>query len=80
MNAHRITISQDTGERMLGTGAAWDIISSHPDYKAGRVDLGNVCDRLKDVVICDGQAPSYRERDVKIAIEDSLSGPGDELI
>lgn len=79
-SAHRITISQTTGERILGPGATWDLIQSNPDYKAGRVDLGTVSERLKEVAICDGLGPAYRESEVRSAVEDSVRGPGDELI
>ncbi len=73
-------LSEGTGERLLGTGATWDLIQSHKDYKAGRVDLGSVCERLKEFVVCDGLGPAYRESDIRRAIEDSVGGPGDELI
>ena len=78
--AHRITISKSTGERILGPGATWDLIQSHEDYKAGRVDLATVCERLKEAAMCDGLGPAYREGAVRSAIDDSVRGPGDELI
>jgi AP-1-like factor len=77
---HRIVFSEGTGERLLGTGATWDLIQSHKDYKAGRIDLGSVCERLKLVAVCDGLGPAYRESEIRRAIEDSVVGPGDELI
>ncbi len=77
---HRIVFSEGTGERLLGTGAMWDLIQSHKDYKAGRVDLGSVCERLKLVAVCDGLGPAYRESEIRRAIDDSVVGPGDELI
>lgn len=72
--------SEGTGERLLGTGATWDMIQSHEEYRAGRVDLGSVCERLKDVAVCDGLGPAYRESAIRRAIEESVGGPGDELI
>ena len=65
---------------LLGTGATWDLIQSHEDYKAGRVDLGSVCERLREGAVCDGLGPAYREGEVRRAIEESVGGAGDELI
>ncbi|KAI5842279.1 hypothetical protein BZA05DRAFT_412229 [Tricharina praecox] len=39
---HRITTSPSTGEKLLGAGAAWDLIMCHPLYEQGLVDIGPV--------------------------------------
>lgn len=78
--SHRIQISAHTGERLLATGAAWELIQSHELYRQGLVDIGEVCDRLKEKVLCDGSGPTFAEKDVMQAIEDSIGAAGDELI
>lgn len=78
--SHRIEISAQTGERMLATGAAWELIQSNELYRRGAIDIGEVCDRLKEKVMCDGTGPSFAESDVIKAIEDSVGAAGDELI
>ena len=77
---HRIAVSATTGERLLSTGAAWDLIQNHELYRRGLVDLGEVADRLKEKVMCDGVGPTFAESDVINAIEDSVGAAGDELI
>lgn len=78
--SHRIQISAQTGERLLATGAAWELIQSHELYRRGLVDIGEVSDRLKDKVLCDGSGPTFAESEVIKAIEDSVGAAGDELI
>ncbi|KAF2757351.1 hypothetical protein EJ05DRAFT_476624 [Pseudovirgaria hyperparasitica] len=69
----------DRGE-LLGAGAAWDLIQSHPLVEKGLVDIADVCERLKGVVKCEGQGPVYEESLVWRAVEESNRGGGDELI
>ncbi|KAL9131438.1 MAG: hypothetical protein Q9175_006767 [Cornicularia normoerica] len=78
--SHRIEISATTGERLLATGAAWDFIQHHELYRRGLVDIVDVSEKLKEKVVCDGAGPTFSERDVIQAIEDSVGGAGDELI
>ena len=78
--SHRIRISSKTGERLLATGAAWELIQSHDLFRRGAVDIGEVCDRLKEKVLCDGSGPTFAEGDIIKAIEDSVGAAGDELI
>lgn len=78
--SHRIAISATTGERLLATGAAWELIQGHELYRSGKVDLGEVCDRLREKVLCDGAGPTFAESEVVRAIEDSVGTSGDELI
>jgi AP-1-like factor len=54
--SHRIMTS-NTGERLLAPGAIWDYIITHPLYKRGLVNVGDVSERLKMVAKCDGQGP-----------------------
>lgn len=78
--SHRIQISATTGERLLSTGAAWELIQSHDLYRRGVVDIGEVSDRLKEKVFCDGSGPTFAEGEVIRAIEESVGAAGDELI
>ncbi|KAI9842945.1 MAG: hypothetical protein M1837_006682 [Sclerophora amabilis] len=78
--SHRITVSENTGERLLAAGATWDMIQEHPLFKKGLVDVGDVCERLKGIAKCDGQGPVFEERDIREAIEASAASGSDELI
>ena len=78
--SHHIEISATTGERLLATGAAWDFIQHHELYTRGLVDIADVSEKLKEKVVCNGTGPTFSERDVIQAIEDSVGGAGDELI
>ncbi len=78
--SHRIEISATTGERLLATGAAWDFIQHHELYRTGLVDIADVSEKLKEKVVCNGTGPTFSERDVIQAIEDSQGSAGDELI
>lgn len=77
---HRVAINNATGERLLSTGAAWEYIQQSDLYQRGVVDLGEVVDRLRERVICDGAGPSLAESEVRKAIEESVGAVGDELI
>lgn len=77
----RITVSADSGERLLAAGATWDYIQRHELFQKGLVDVGDVCERLKKLARCDGQGPVFEERDVRMAIKESaVAGGRDELI
>ena len=78
--SHRIEISATTGERLLATGAAWDFIQHHELYRRGLVDIADVSEKLKEKVVCNGAGPTFSERDIIQAIEDSVGAAGDELI
>lgn len=78
--SHRVALSPTTGERLLDTGAAWEMIQSHEYYRKGLIDLAEVADRLKDKILCDGSGPTFAESEVRKAIEDSVGAAGDELI
>ncbi len=79
--SHRITVSADSGERLLAAGATWDYIQQHELFLKGLVDVGDVCERLKKLARCDGQGPVFEERDVRTAINESaVAGGRDELI
>jgi AP-1-like factor len=77
---HRITTSPGTGERLLGAGAAWDLIVCHPLYEQGLVDIGDISERLKSLARCDGQGPVFEERVILAAIEASAGSGRDELL
>lgn len=79
--SQRITVSADSGERLLAAGATWDYIQRHELFQKGLVDVGDVCERLKKLARCDGQGPVFEERDVRMAIKESaVAGGRDELI
>ena len=79
--SQRITVSADSGERLLAAGATWDYIQQHELFQKGLVDVGDVCERLKKLARCDGQGPVFEERDVRMAIKESaVAGGRDELI
>ena len=78
--SHRIAINTATGERLLSTGAAWEYIQNSELFQRGVVDLGEIVDRLKERVVCDGAGPSFPEGEVRRAIEESVGAVGDELI
>lgn len=77
--SHRIVFSPQTGERLLGAGATWDVIVGHPLYKQGLVDVVDVCDRLKGCARCDGQGPVFEENMIMEAICASAASGRDEL-
>ena len=77
---HRIAINNATGERLLSTGAAWDFIQHSDLFQKGVVDLGEVVDRLRERVVCDGAGPTFPESEVRKAIEECVGAVGDELI
>ena len=78
--SHRVNVSARTGEKLLATGATWDLIHNHDLFQKGMVDVSQVVERLKDQWICDGTGPTFPESAVIKAIEDSVGGPPDELI
>ena len=81
VTSQRITVSTDSGERLLAAGATWDYIQQHELFQKGLVDVGDVCERLKKLARCDGQGPVFEERDVRLAIKESaVAGGRDELI
>ncbi|KAK6224946.1 bZIP transcription factor [Colletotrichum tabaci] len=77
--SHRVAISSD-GERLLAAGATWDFIISHPLFKRGMVDVGDVSERLKNQARCDGQGPVFSERCILEAIQGSVASGSDELL
>ena len=78
--SHRVAINNLTGERLLSTGAAWEYIQQSELFQQGAIDLGEVVDRLRERVICDGAGPSFAESEVRKAMEESVGAVGDELI
>ena len=77
---HRISMSPGTGERLLGAGAAWDLIICHPLYEQGLVDIEDISFRLKNLARCDGQGPVFEESVILEAINESSGSGADELI
>lgn len=77
---HRVTVCQVTGDKLLDAGATWDLIQSHELFKLGRLDIGDVTERLKGMAVCDGQGPAFKEGQVHQAIEESVAAGMDELI
>lgn len=77
--SHRI-ITSDNGEKLFAAGATWDYIISHPLYKRGLVDVGDVSERLKHCARCDGQGPVFPEGAIISAIEQSVASGSDDLL
>ncbi|CAL5872693.1 uncharacterized protein PFLUO_LOCUS6960 [Penicillium psychrofluorescens] len=77
---HRVIVCPVTGEKLLDAGATWDLIQSHRLFKLGRVDIGDVTERLKGMAVCDGQGPAFKEGQVRQVIEESVAAGMDELI
>ena len=77
---HRIVYSSESGDRLLNIKATWDFIQAHPLYEKGLIDIGDVCERLKNVTRCDGQGPVYEQSRVEKAIDESVASGNDELI
>ena len=77
---YRIHNSPKTGERLLAAGATWELIQDSEAYRKGKVDVGDVIQRLKGSVKCDGTGPAFREGEIWRAIEESVRVGGDELI
>lgn len=77
-----LSVDDETGQPLLGAGATWDYIQSHELFRKGLVDVGDVCERLKNLARCDGQSgPVFQESDVRKAIaESAVAGGRDELI
>ncbi|KAF3923692.1 hypothetical protein ABW20_dc0102050 [Dactylellina cionopaga] len=78
--SHRISHHPETGEPLLGAAAAWDMITKHPLYVGGQVDIQAVSEFLKPKAKCDGQGPVFPESAVREAIQHSASLGKDELI
>ncbi|GAQ39266.1 hypothetical protein AtubIFM56815_007694 [Aspergillus tubingensis] len=78
--AHRITICGKTGEKLLDSGATWDLIQNHELFKRGLVNIGDVSGRLQGTAQCDGQGPAFRESQVLQAIEESAAAGNDDLL
>ncbi|ODM18988.1 hypothetical protein SI65_05605 [Aspergillus cristatus] len=71
---HRITTCPLTGEKLLDTGATWDLIQEHELFKQGLVDIADVHAQLKKIAQCNGQGPAFPEGAVKKAIERCAEG------
>ncbi|TKA75619.1 hypothetical protein B0A55_04890 [Friedmanniomyces simplex] len=66
--------------QLLSASATWDLLQSHPLYLSGAVDIGEVCERLKNMAKCDGMGPMFEEEEVRKVIEEVGRSGGDELI
>ncbi|OGM39841.1 bZIP transcription factor (Fcr3) [Aspergillus bombycis] len=77
---HRVSTCAQTGEKLLGAGATWDLIQGHELFKRGLVDIRDVSERLKNITQCDGQGPAFPETEVLKAIEESAAAHDDDLL
>lgn len=68
---HRVTFCPVTGDKLLDTSAAWDLIQSHELSVQGLVDMEDLGVRLKGMAQCNGQGPAFREGEVRRAVEES---------
>lgn len=74
----RIVVDAD-GQRMLGTGAAWDFIASHPLFKKGLVDMDSVSKHLRECIVHETKGPVVAEKDIIDALQKSVTGVSDDL-
>lgn len=77
--SHRVA-KTETGDRLLGAGATWDLIISHDSFKRGLIDVADISNRLKSQAKCDGQGPVFEERAILDAIEQSVGSGSDSLL
>lgn len=77
--SHRI-VASDSGERLLGAGATWDLIVGHESFKRGLIDVADISNLLKKQAKCDGQGPVFEERAILEAIEQSVRSGSDSLL
>ncbi|GIZ38409.1 hypothetical protein CKM354_000182600 [Cercospora kikuchii] len=73
--------AQDTPSsetNLLSASATWDLLQSHPLYRLGSVDIGEVCERLKKMARCDGTGPMFDEDEVRKVIEEVGRGGSDD--
>ncbi|CAK7273146.1 AP-1-like transcription factor [Sporothrix epigloea] len=77
--SHRI-VASDSGERLLGAGATWDLIVGHESFQRGLIDVADISNLLKSQAKCDGQGPVFEERAIYEAIEQSVRSGSDSLL
>ncbi|OJJ51354.1 hypothetical protein ASPZODRAFT_12188 [Penicilliopsis zonata CBS 506.65] len=77
---HKITVCEATGEKLLDVGATWNLIQAHDLFRRGLVDIGALCERLRNTARCDGQGPAFKESQLRQLIEECALGGSDELI
>lgn len=65
--------------RMLLAGAAWDLIVRDARVSEGKVDLEEVCRRLKGKAMCDGRGPAFKEEEVRQILDECALGSDDLL-
>ena len=78
--AHRLTVNETTGEKLLNVAATWDLIVSQLSNEGLKLDVQDIYERLKGRTLCDGQGPAIEESRVRQAIAESIAGGSDELI
>lgn len=65
------SFSCNSMHRYLGPDAAWDVLQSHPLFKKGLVDVGQVCEKLKWLARCEGSSgPVFDEVEIMQIIEE----------
>jgi len=78
--AHRLTVNETTGEKLLNVAATWDLIVSQLSKQGLNLDVQDIYERLKGRTQCDGQGAAIEESHVRQAIAESIAGGSDELI
>lgn len=74
------TSPQSDSSHLLSTSATWDLLQSHPLFRQGALDIGQVCERLKHMARCNGTGPVFDEHDVMAVIEEVGGDGNDQLI
>ncbi|KAF4548588.1 bZIP transcription factor-like protein [Elsinoe fawcettii] len=66
-----VTPASGALSRLLHPNAAWEMVQSHPLCTDGAVDVGLICERLKQLTRCDPSiGPAFDEQEVMQVIED----------
>lgn len=55
---------------LLPATAAWDIIQTHPLYLSGTLDIGRVCERLKERARSSGMGPLFEPEEVRGIVDE----------
>lgn len=77
---YRLDVSAATGQKLLSMSAAWELVQNHELYKKGQINIHELCEKMKAFSTCNGHGPAFPEDALLTAIEESIGGPGDELL
>lgn len=64
----------------LSATAVLDLLQTHPLYLAGTLDIGKVCEKLKEKAQCDGLKESVLSRHIVCGIIEEVGSSGGDVI